>query len=272
MIAESAAASAMLAFVLGNRHGLDADHLAAIDGLTRCNSSARRPLAAQCGVLFSAGHAGVILAMSGIFVAMSSHVAPPAWLETAGTLVSGGTLILLGLLNLRTALFDGPGAAPVGFRSRFMGPLLRASGPWQVALVGALFALSFDAVALAAFFVSSRALGDVLLVGSCFAAGMLVVGAANGWWVVRLIRQSHRAGRQAARVMTFTIAIATLAVSARVLMPLLLPASAAWFADSEWVVSAGVVTIVLAGYFLSAWIASHSSANEINHGAKSCVG
>jgi high-affinity nickel-transport protein len=192
MIAESVAASAMLAFALGTRHGLDADHLAAIDGLTRWNSSARR-LASLCGVLFSAGHIGVIVAIAGVLVVMSSHLTPPTWLEAAGTLTSGATLVLLGLLNLRAALNDGHAAAPVGLRSQFLGPLLRASRPWQIALVGALFALSFDSVAIAAFFVSSRtALGDVLLAASCFAAGMLVVGAADGWWVVRLIRQSHR--------------------------------------------------------------------------------
>jgi nickel/cobalt transporter (NiCoT) family protein len=32
----------LLAFALGTRHGLDADHLAAIDGMVRCNVE-RRP-------------------------------------------------------------------------------------------------------------------------------------------------------------------------------------------------------------------------------------
>jgi nickel/cobalt transporter (NiCoT) family protein len=263
----------MLAFALGNRHGLDADHLAAIDGLTRWNSGAGRPLPSLCGVLFSAGHATFIFAMSVALAVMSSHFAPPDWLETVGVLISGGTLIMLGLLNLRTALFAEHGAAPAGFWSRFMGPLLRASGPWRVALVGGLFALSFDSVAIAALFASSRtALGDVLLTGSCFAAGMLVVGAANGWWVVRLIRHSHRAGRQAARVMTLTIAIATLVVSVRVLTPLAIPASGAWLAGVEWLASIGVVTVVLMGYFVSGRIAGHSSADKFTHGAKSCAG
>ena len=31
-----------LAFVLGLKHGMDADHLATIDGLTRCNAAAGR--------------------------------------------------------------------------------------------------------------------------------------------------------------------------------------------------------------------------------------
>lgn len=273
MIAESAAASALLAFALGNRHGLDADHLAAIDGITRWNSSARRPMAALCGVLFSAGHAGVIFAACTALFAASTSFVPPGWLETAGTLISGVTLLLLGLINLRSALLDTHSTAPMGLKSRLLGRLVRASGPWQVASVGALFALSFDSVAIAAIFASSTsALGEVLLVTSCFAIGMLCVGGANGWWVMRLIRQSHRAGQQGARVITLTIAIVSLLVSARVLMPLMFTASAGWFADSGWLLSIGVVTIVLAGYGVSGWIVRRSSAKETTYGVKSCVG
>ena len=44
---------ALVVLLLGMRHGFDADHLAAIDGLA-CHNAARRPrLANLCGVLFS---------------------------------------------------------------------------------------------------------------------------------------------------------------------------------------------------------------------------
>lgn len=46
-----------LAFILGLRHGLDADHLATIDGLTRFNVQAHPKMARWCGALFSLGHA-----------------------------------------------------------------------------------------------------------------------------------------------------------------------------------------------------------------------
>jgi high-affinity nickel-transport protein len=42
-----------LAFVLGARHGFDADHLATIDGLTRYNARTNPALARFCGALFS---------------------------------------------------------------------------------------------------------------------------------------------------------------------------------------------------------------------------
>jgi high-affinity nickel-transport protein len=260
VIVESAA-PALLAFVLGARHGLDADHLAAIDGLTRWNASAGRRGAPLCGVLFSAGHAGVIIATALALAALASQFTPPAWLAPVGTAISATTLIALGWINLRSAcagagISIGAGA-PVGLRVRFMGPVLRASGAWQVALVGALFALSFDAVAIAALFASSASgVAGILQAGFSFAAGMLAVGAANGLWVMRLLRHSGDASRRAARVMTLTIAVIAFAVAARVLLPLVSAQWDRWVEGYELVVSGSVVTLVLAGYFTSLGVAS----------------
>src|SRR5258706_7038267 len=49
-------------FLLGLKHGLDPDHLAAIDGLTRFNASRRPLLSRWPGLLFSAGHGVVVTA------------------------------------------------------------------------------------------------------------------------------------------------------------------------------------------------------------------
>src|SRR5258706_15226717 len=49
-------------FLLGLKHGLDPDHLAAIDGLTRFNASRRPLLSRWSGLLFSAGHGVVVTA------------------------------------------------------------------------------------------------------------------------------------------------------------------------------------------------------------------
>src|SRR3979490_259233 len=48
-------ALAVVALVLGMRHGVDADHLAAIDAMTRCNADARPALARRTGLWFSIG-------------------------------------------------------------------------------------------------------------------------------------------------------------------------------------------------------------------------
>ena len=103
----------MLAFVLGARHGLDADHLAAIDGLTRWNASAGRRGAPLCGVIFSTGHAAVIVAAALGFAVLASQVTPPAWLAPVGTGISATTLIALGLINLQAAFSPTGAGAPV---------------------------------------------------------------------------------------------------------------------------------------------------------------
>ena len=53
-----------LVFLLGLKHGFDADHLATIDGLTRFNARHRRPFARYCGALFSLGHGTVVVAIA----------------------------------------------------------------------------------------------------------------------------------------------------------------------------------------------------------------
>ena len=51
-------------FLLGMRHGLDADHLAAIDGLTRVSARRRQGHSRYCGPLFSMGHGFVVLSIA----------------------------------------------------------------------------------------------------------------------------------------------------------------------------------------------------------------
>ena len=53
-----------LVFLLGMRHGFDADHLATIDGYTRPNSRQGQRHARWCGALFSLGHGVVVMAIA----------------------------------------------------------------------------------------------------------------------------------------------------------------------------------------------------------------
>ena len=91
---------AVVALVLGMRHGVDADHLAAIDAMTRCNAQARPALARRTGLWFSIGHGSVVIAVA-FAVALSAHAwAAPGWLEPFGAWASIAMLVLLGTLNL----------------------------------------------------------------------------------------------------------------------------------------------------------------------------
>ncbi|HEY6922406.1 MAG TPA: nickel transporter, partial [Steroidobacteraceae bacterium] len=186
--------SMALALVLGLRHGLDADHLAAIDGLTRWNLVRKPPLARLCGALFSAGHAGVILVAALVLAMFVRHWNPPLWLAPAGATISATVLILLSLLNLRIAFSSvDERTSTVAIRSRLCNRLLQMTRGWQVALVGGFFALSFDAISLAALFAATASpaggpLG-VAVIALVFAAGMITVDTMNGLWVVQLLRR-----------------------------------------------------------------------------------
>jgi len=68
----------ILTFVLGMKHGFDADHLATIDGLTRYNARRNPALARYCGTLFSLGHGGVVIVIA-LSVAALAAARPRNW-------------------------------------------------------------------------------------------------------------------------------------------------------------------------------------------------
>src|SRR3989442_10088596 len=88
---------AALVFVLGLKHGLDPDHLVAIDGFTRSSRSR------WCGLFFSLGH-GVVVTLVGVAVALvaTEWQAPRwprhtrAWISIRVLLPPGGSHLLAG--------------------------------------------------------------------------------------------------------------------------------------------------------------------------------
>ena len=81
-------------------------------------------------------------------------VAAPADTTLMRSLFSIGFLALLGVLNIGAVLAAEPHdlVHPVGLKGRWLGSLARVGHPAGAALVGALFALSFDTVSQAALF------------------------------------------------------------------------------------------------------------------------
>jgi len=93
----------ILAYTFGLRHAFDADHLAAIDNSTRKlvqeNKSSN-----FTGLFFSLGHSMVVILLSiALIVAVRTIASNLPTLESTGTiigtLVSGGFLYTIGLLN-----------------------------------------------------------------------------------------------------------------------------------------------------------------------------
>jgi high-affinity nickel-transport protein len=93
-----------LVFLLGLKHGFDADHLATIDGLTRYNALRRRGFARYCGALFSLGHGVVVLGIAVAVGLASERWDAPEWLEASGAWISIGFLTLIGIVNLSAVL------------------------------------------------------------------------------------------------------------------------------------------------------------------------
>lgn len=251
----------LLVFVLGLKHGFDADHLATIDGLTRFNARARTGLARYCGVLFSLGHGAVVIVIALTVSSLAQQWKIPEWLETFGTWVSIAFLAALGLVNLHAVLRAEPTAMvqPLSLKGRILGPLFgrlaRAASPGLVALVGALFALSFDTISQAALFaLTASQFGGwqhALLLGLLFMLGMLVTDGINGLWISRLILRADQIALIASRVMSLAVAGMSLLVAAFGTMKLALPALEAWSQGKELLFGAVVVLMIAGSYALA---------------------
>jgi high-affinity nickel-transport protein len=196
--------------LLGLRHGFDADHLATIDALTRHHLQTSPRQARSIGALFSLGHGAVVIAVALVVAVLARHWQVPAWLTAFGAWTSIAVLLLLALLNiasLRRTHRHEP-VRLVGLRSRWLGRVASA-GPLAAAGIGALFALSFDTLSLAALFaVSASQQGgwqSALLCALVFTAGMLATDGLNGLWITRLLRRSDQRALRASRLMGWAV-------------------------------------------------------------------
>ncbi len=255
----------LLVFALGMRHGFDADHLATIDGLTRFNARANPRLARVCGVLFSLGHGAVVISFALIVANLAQQWKIPEWLEAFGAWVSIGFLAVLGAANLYAVLNTDPGQVvlPVGLKGRFLGRLSRAASPGLIALVGALFALSFDTVSQATLFALTAAQfggwQHALTLGLLFMLGMLVTDGVNGFWISRLILRADQIARVASRVMSLVVAGVSLLVAAFGLIKLTMPAVDAWSEGKELYFGAAVVMVVAGSFLAAVWLTRTST-------------
>ena len=250
-----------LVFILGAKHGLDADHLATIDGLTRHNLRCMPARARWCGSLFSLGH-GVVVMMIALGVGLASAAwQVPEWLDDLGTWISIAFLTLLGLLNLHAVLTAPADAmvAPLGIKAGLLSRLQATSHPLAIVAVGALFALSFDTVSQAALFAVTATrhggVGHSLACGCAFTAGMLLADGANGLWIARLLRRADHRARIASRVMGLMVAAISFAVAGLGLARWRQADIAHWYEGKELLVGCGVIVLIGASFVLGNWLA-----------------
>jgi nickel/cobalt transporter (NiCoT) family protein len=255
-----------LVFMLGMRHGLDADHLAAIDGLTRISSRQERAYARYCGALFSLGHGVVVLLIAALAGTLGARWVPPSWFEALGSLISIAFLAFVGIVNLRAVLSTDPHAAValVGVRGKAVDRLLGRLGQPQGALavmgVGLLFALSFDTLSQSALFavmaVQFGGIEHALTLGLLFVLGMLASDGANGWWISHLIGRTDRLAVVASRVMTMAVACASLLVAAIGIARLASHEFEGWTEGKELAIGAAVIVLIGVSYVVACRVAA----------------
>ncbi len=208
----------MFVSLLGLRHGMDPDHIAAVNHVTHFNVGSRPRLARFAGCLFSLGHGMVVVLIAVLVGTIAGRWRVPSWFEGLGALASAGVLLAFGVATLWAVLRTPAGHSPVprGLKSFW---LPKAPGhPLVLVLIGALFALSFDTLSLAVLFAitaSSMAGWPFLLVlGACFTAGMALTDGLNGWWMGRLL---HGDGERTAAARAMSCVIGCLGVGVGIL-------------------------------------------------------
>jgi nickel/cobalt transporter (NiCoT) family protein len=221
--------TALLSYGLGLRHAIDADHIAAIDNVTRkLMHDGQRPV--TTGLFFSLGHSTVVvlasMAIAATATALSSSLA--AWHDVSGligTSVSAIFLLGIAVMNLfilasvyrafhrvknggaydhddLDVLLGGGGLLARMFRPVF--GLVRTS--WHMYPLGLLFGLGFDTateVGLLGISAAEAARGmpiwSIMVFPALFTAGMSLVDTADnvlmvgayGWAFSRPIRKLY---------------------------------------------------------------------------------
>ncbi len=206
--------TAVLAYTFGLRHAFDADHIAAIDNVTRkLMQEGKQPAAA--GFFFSLGHSTVVwLGSIGIALAAAAFADGTGTIKAiggiAGTLISAFFLLAIAIMNIfilagvyktfRHVKAGGEYAgedtnflAGGGLLARLFRPLFRAIGrSWHMYPLGFLFGLGFDTateIGLLGMSAASASQGmplwTILVFPALFTAGMSLADTADSTLMVK---------------------------------------------------------------------------------------
>ena len=217
---------ALTAYTFGLRHAFDADHISAIDNVTRkLLQEKKRPIGV--GFFFSLGHSTIVVALT-VFIAITAvAVSNFSNLQAIGgligTTVSAVFLLLIAAINI-VILIDvyktfrevksggdyndlalDESLNKRGLMGRFFRPLLKATDQsWKMYPIGLLFGLGFDTATevgllgiAAATAGKSIPIAAILIFPALFTAGMTLMDTtdsilmlgAYGWAFVKPIRK-----------------------------------------------------------------------------------
>ncbi len=221
--------TALLAYSFGLRHAVDADHIAAIDTVTRkLMQEDKRPVAV--GFYFSIGHS-LVLFIGTLVIAITVMQIQDRFntlnglAGIVGTAVSGLFLLAMAVMNLAIArsvygtyrhvraggAYDESSFNILlnnrGLLARLLRPLFRlVTRSWHMLLIGFLFGLGFDTATEVSLLTvaateSSKGLSvwSILVFPALFSAGMSLIDTtdgilmlgAYGWAFVKPIRKLY---------------------------------------------------------------------------------
>ena len=201
--------TAVLAYSLGLRHAIDADHIAAIDNVTRkLMQEGKRPVAV--GFFFALGHSTVVV-LASLAVALTANALSDELASyraiggVIGTSASALFLFIIAIANLivlrgvyrafrlverNEAVSEESIDALLhqrGWLARLFSPLFRfVSESWHLYPIGLLFAFGFETASeISLFGLSAQASHTVsswsiLIFPALFAAGMTLVDTTDG--------------------------------------------------------------------------------------------
>ena len=209
-------ATSGLLLALGFRHGLDPDHIAAVDGMTRLRHKGSAYWQARLtGFQFAAGHSLTILLATFAFYLYGIQL--PEWLDSVGLWISTFFLVWLAYRNLKFCFSGNDDHHHAG--SPVQRKILQAMGPFAHPMgVGFGFAISFDSLAQAGLMAAKgHELGGffaIVAMAGSFGLGMTLADTSNGLLMHWLVNRSHDLAHNAGRIMSGVIAALSLMVVA----------------------------------------------------------
>ena len=283
---------AVTAFSLGLRHAVDADHISAIDNVTRkLMQENKRPI--TVGFFFSLGHSTVVVALS-VFIAVTALAVKnfsnlQAIGGLIGTSVSALFLFAIAIINIlvlweifqtfqKVKRGEGYDEQTLdeflnqrGLMARFFRPLLRMTDKsWKMYPIGVLFGLGFDTATEVGILSISAVLAtkglpiwSILLFPALFTAGMCLIDTTNsilmlgayGWAFVKPVRKLYYNMNITLVSVLVALVVGVIEVLSIISSQLKLTGGI-WDGISNLSDNFGVIGYVIIGIFVASWVIS----------------
>nr|WP_294503202.1 HoxN/HupN/NixA family nickel/cobalt transporter [uncultured Rhodopila sp.] len=285
--------TALLAYSFGLRHAVDADHIAAIDNVTRkLMQEGKRPV--SVGFWFSAGHSTVVVLAALAVAMLTTELASglSGWKDLGGVVsTSVSTLFLFAVAAMNIVILLGvwktfrhvrAGGAFAdddfdlllnsrGLLARLFRPLFRlVTQSWHMMPLGFLFGLGFDtATEVALLGLSATQAGEglsiwsILVFPALFAAGMSLIDTTDG---VLMLGAYNWAFVRPMRKLYYNLVITAVSVVVALLIGGIEGLGLiggklgleGWFWDGIGALNANFngIGFVIVGVFIFAWVAS----------------